>query len=235
MVHNFYSMIVFNGKSYCCTSTFTHVLGLWKLPCTTTTINNTDKWCKWMLTAGAERLLHGLARIPTIRRFTKASLTSALTLLVTPAGRCDRKWCVDCPPRSWWSGVVCWSRGLRCITGQKLHPSAESLFLSWRIYRVSLSSPYVVYNFHSISMHTSPRRFVSIAGYPRSLVHQLTVNTLGCNEWRPTVSSGVYSDTTQLNSTSSCRHVHSVNNCHLWFINERSDPVDSVCRSWLTS
>jgi len=25
----------------------------------------------------------------------------------------------------------------------------------------------------------------------------------------------VYSDTTQLNSTSSCRHVHSVNNCHL--------------------
>ena len=26
---------------------------------------------------------------------------------------------------------------------------------------------------------------------------------------------GVYSDTTQLNSTSSCRHVHSVNNCHL--------------------
>jgi len=26
---------------------------------------------------------------------------------------------------------------------------------------------------------------------------------------------GVYRDTTQLNSTSSCRHVHSVNNCHL--------------------
>ena len=26
---------------------------------------------------------------------------------------------------------------------------------------------------------------------------------------------GVYSDTTQLNSTSSCRHVHSVNNCHV--------------------
>ena len=26
---------------------------------------------------------------------------------------------------------------------------------------------------------------------------------------------GVYSDTTQLNSTSGCRHVHSVNNCHL--------------------
>ena len=26
---------------------------------------------------------------------------------------------------------------------------------------------------------------------------------------------GVYSDTTQLNSTSSCRHVHSVNNCQL--------------------
>ena len=26
---------------------------------------------------------------------------------------------------------------------------------------------------------------------------------------------GVYSDTTQLNSTSSCRHVHNVNNCHL--------------------
>ena len=26
---------------------------------------------------------------------------------------------------------------------------------------------------------------------------------------------GVYSDTTQLNSTSCCRHVHSVNNCHL--------------------
>jgi len=26
---------------------------------------------------------------------------------------------------------------------------------------------------------------------------------------------GVYSDTTQLNSTSSCRHVHGVNNCHL--------------------
>ena len=25
----------------------------------------------------------------------------------------------------------------------------------------------------------------------------------------------VYSDTTQLNSTSSCRRVHSVNNCHL--------------------
>ena len=26
---------------------------------------------------------------------------------------------------------------------------------------------------------------------------------------------GVYSDTTQLNWTSSCRHVHSMNNCHL--------------------
>ena len=26
---------------------------------------------------------------------------------------------------------------------------------------------------------------------------------------------GVHSDTTQLNSTSSCRHVHSVNNCHI--------------------
>jgi len=41
---------------------------------------------------------------------------------------------------------------------------------------------------------------------------------------------GVYSDTTQLNSTSSCRHVHSVNNCHLP-INWRSDPIASVCRS----
>ena len=29
------------------------------------------------------------------------------------------------------------------------------------------------------------------------------------------VLRGVYSDTTQLYSTSSCRHVHSVNNCHL--------------------
>ena len=29
----------------------------------------------------------------------------------------------------------------------------------------------------------------------------------------------VYSDTTQLNSTSSCRHVHSVNNCHRSVLN----------------
>jgi len=35
----------------------------------------------------------------------------------------------------------------------------------------------------------------------------------------------VYSDTTQLNSTSSCRE-------QLSPINERSDRVDSVCRSW---
>jgi len=32
---------------------------------------------------------------------------------------------------------------------------------------------------------------------------------------QPKVSRPVYSDTTQLNSTSSCRHVHSVNNSHL--------------------
>jgi len=30
---------------------------------------------------------------------------------------------------------------------------------------------------------------------------------------------GVYSDTTQLNSTSSCRHVYSVNNCHRSVLN----------------
>jgi len=30
---------------------------------------------------------------------------------------------------------------------------------------------------------------------------------------------GVYSDTTQLNSTSSCRHVHSVNNSHRSVLN----------------
>ena len=29
----------------------------------------------------------------------------------------------------------------------------------------------------------------------------------------------VYSDTTQLNSTPSCRHVHSVNNCHRSVLN----------------
>jgi len=32
---------------------------------------------------------------------------------------------------------------------------------------------------------------------------------------KPDDLRGVYSDATQLNSTSSCRHVHSVNNCHL--------------------
>ena len=36
-------------------------------------------------------------------------------------------------------------------------------------------------------------------------------------DWNTTVFvtlRGVYTNTTQLNSTSSCRHVHSVNNCH---------------------
>jgi len=47
--------------------------------------------------------------------------------------------------------------------------------------------------------------------------------------WSGQWLSPVYSDTTQLNSTSSCRHVHSVNDCHRSVLNV-VDPVESVCR-----
>ena len=49
---------------------------------------------------------------------------------------------------------------------------------------------------------------------------------------KPDDLRSVYIDTPQLNSASSCRHVHSVNNCHLSLNVVTSDPVDSVCRSW---
>jgi len=44
-----------------------------------------------------------------------------------------------------------------------------------------------------------------------------TTKKLSCR--REAALRGVYSDTTQLNSTSSCRHVHSVNNCHRSVLN----------------